>query len=227
MTQGAYLETKRSPTALTLVILMHGAAIGALAMSKMDVIHIGPKPPIDIINIDTPKPPPPPEPVVQPQQPQQRQLVSQPQQIVPNVQRPVEFAKGPVSPPDPYIQPGPVDIILPPAPPAPPPPPPAPKPAQVEPARAKANLASYVSNDDYPASAVRNDEQGTTRFQLTVGPDGRVKDCRVTGSSGSSALDTTTCRLMKSRARFTPARDSDGNAAGDTVSNAIRWVLPD
>jgi hypothetical protein len=32
---------------------------------------------------------------------------------------------------------------------------------------------------------------------------------------------------MKSRARFEPARDSDGKPTGDTVSNAIKWVLPD
>ncbi|HZG09802.1 MAG TPA: energy transducer TonB [Allosphingosinicella sp.] len=227
MTQGAYLETKRSPTALTIVVLMHGAAITALAMSKMDVISVGPKPPTTIIDIPNPPPPPvPPEPLKQVQQPQQRQVVTQPPQIVQMVQRPVEFDTSPVpTPAQPYVQPGPVDIILPPAPPSPPPP--APQPKKVESARAKANLASYVSNDDYPASAVRNEEQGTTRFQLTVGPDGRVADCRVTGTSGSNALDTATCRLMKSRARFTPARDSDGKATGDSVYNAIRWVLPD
>jgi protein TonB len=83
-----------------------------------------------------------------------------------------------------------------------------------------------VSDADYPAAALRGEEQGATRFRLTVGPDGRVKDCAVTGSSGSSSLDATTCRLMRSRARFTPARDSQGNPVGDTISNTIRWVLP-
>jgi protein TonB len=98
---------------------------------------------------------------------------------------------------------------------------------KVEPARAKANLASYVSDADYPAAALRGEEQGATRFRLTVGPDGRVQDCTVTGSSGSSSLDSATCRIMKSRARFTPARDSTGSATGDTVSSTIRWVLPE
>ena len=226
MTQGAYYQTKKSPTALTVVILMHGAAIGALALSKMDVVHIGPKPPIDIIDIKTPPPPPqPPEPVKQQvQQPQQRQVITMPPRIV---ERPVEqpiFDTTPVIyPPKPYAQPGPVDVV--PTPPPPPPPPP-PEAKKVEPARAKANLASYVSNEDYPAAALRSEEQGSTRFRLTVGPDGRVKECAVTGSSGSSSLDSATCRLMKSRARFTPARDSSGNATGDTVSSTIRWVLP-
>ncbi len=57
-------------------------------------------------------------------------------------------------------------------------------------------------------------------------PDGRVTDCTSSASSGSSALDATTCRLMKSRARFTPARDANGNPTTDSVANAIRWVLP-
>jgi protein TonB len=227
MTQGAYYQTKKSPTALTVVILMHGAAIGALAMSKMEVTKtiFGRT---DVFDVYTPPPPPdvPPEPVKQQvQQPQQRQVVTMPERVVdPPVQRQV-FDSTPVYElPKPYIQPGPVDEILPPAP--PPPPPPA-EVKKVAPARAKADLASYVSNEDYPAAALRSEEQGATRFRLTVGPDGRVKECAVTGSSGSSALDSATCRLMKSRARFTPARDSSGSATGDTVSSTIRWVLPD
>ena len=227
MAEGAYLATKKSPTALAVVILMHGAAIGALALHKMDVIAIGPKPPIDIIDIAAPKPPPPPKPPEVKQPPTQVQTVTAPNRIVdPPIERP-RFDDTPVDkPPLAYVNPGPVEHIAPPSPPPPPPPPP-PEVKKVEPARAKANLASYVSDADYPAAALRGEEQGATRFRLTVGPDGRVKDCAVTGSSGSSSLDATTCRLMKSRARFTPARDSSGAATGDSVSSTIRWVLPD
>ncbi|WP_349356544.1 energy transducer TonB [Sphingosinicella terrae] len=107
----------------------------------------------------------------------------------------------------------------------PPPAPPPPPPRTVEPARARANLASYVSNDDYPASALRNEEEGTTGFRLTVGPNGRVSDCTVTSSSGSSALDAATCRIMRSRARFTPARDNRGNPTTDSVSARITWRI--
>ena len=229
MTQGAYYQTKKSPTALTVVILMHGAAIGALALSKMDVIDLRPEP-IKMIDINTPKPPPPPEPEPikqQVQQPQQRQVVTIPERIIdPPIQRPVYDFRPVDTPPRPDIQPGPVDIIVPPSPPPPPPPPPPPA-QKIEPARAKANLGSYVSDADYPAAALRSEEQGSTRFRLAIGPDGRVKECAVTGSSGSSSLDATTCRLMKSRARFTPARDSAGNPTGDTYSSTIKWVLPD
>jgi protein TonB len=226
MAEGAYLGTRKSPTALTVVVLMHGAAITALALSRMDVMYVGPKPPIDIIDIKIPPPPPEikPEPVKQ--QPQQRQVVTMPDRVVdPPIQRPVYDSSDIYEPAQPHIRPGPVDIILPPAPPPPPPPPPEAK--KVEPARARANLASYVSDADYPAAALRSEEQGATRFRLAVGPDGRVRECAVTGSSGSSSLDAATCRIMKSRARFTPARDSTGSATGDTVSSTIRWVLPE
>jgi protein TonB len=115
-------------------------------------------------------------------------------------------------------------VYIPPVAPAPPPPPPAPR--KVEAAHARANLASYVSDDDYPAAAISAEQQGVTGFTLTVGPDGRVTGCTVTQSSGSAALDNTTCRIMRARAKFTPARDSNGNPTTDSVSNSIHWVLP-
>jgi protein TonB len=157
----------------------------------------------------------------------------------PPPEQPKQTPPPPVTAPPPLVRlppaPSPVNVQppLPPAPPAPitPPAPPAPAPAppppvRVEPARARANLASYVSDADYPAAAQRNEEQGTTGFRLTIGTDGRVTNCEVTSSSGSSSLDSTTCNIMRRRARFTPARDSSGNPTTDTHSARIRWVLP-
>ena len=96
----------------------------------------------------------------------------------------------------------------------------------MQPAKARANLASYITNDDYPQDALRNEQQGTTGFRLEVGPDGRVTGCTVTSSSGSSSLDNTTCRLLRSRARFTPATDNTGAKTSDSVSGRIRWEIP-
>jgi protein TonB len=93
-------------------------------------------------------------------------------------------------------------------------------------AKARANLASLFSTDDYPQSAIRNEEQGTTAVRLTVGPDGRVSDCSITSSSGSSALDSATCNILRRRARFTPAKDQAGNPISDSYSQRIRWELP-
>jgi protein TonB len=225
MTEAAlYQPRKKHPVALTVVIVMHGAAITALALSQTEVgkriIN-----PTTVINVEEDKPPPPepqPKPVERVQARQPTVIDKPPPIIDVPTQGPITEWK-PMDPPVIIADPGPVIID---EPRSDPPPPPLP-PKKMESARAKANLASYVSDADYPLSAIRGEEQGTTRFRLSVGPDGRVTGCTVTASSGSSALDSATCRLMKSRARFSPARDSNGNATSDTVASSIRWVLPE
>jgi TonB family protein len=74
----------------------------------------------------------------------------------------------------------------------------------------RASLGSYFSSADYPSSSVENREQGTVRFWIEVSAQGRVTDCHIVQSSGSAALDTATCRVMRERARYTPARDANG-----------------
>lgn len=96
----------------------------------------------------------------------------------------------------------------------------------VPPQRARANLNNYFSVEDYPAAALRENSQGTTGFRLTIGPNGRVSDCSVTSSSGSAALDAATCRILNARARYTPARDSNGNPTTGTDSGRVTWRLP-
>ena len=96
----------------------------------------------------------------------------------------------------------------------------------VEPARAKGNLSALVSDDDYPLSARTAGEAGTARVKLEVGPNGRVTNCLVLQSSGSAALDSATCRIMRSRARFTPARDAQGIPATDSIEHSLTWRLP-
>ena len=217
--------TRTNSAAIAVVVLMHAAGITALALAKTEAFRDPPKI-IDLIDIPSPKPkdPPPPEPVKQSmQKPQHDTRMFIPDPIIPiiNDGPPVDTTPTPQIEPLPFTPPGPIEVAR-----LPDPPPP-PEPKKIEPARARANLASYVSDSDYPAAAIRSEEQGTARFRLTVGADGRVTGCTITGSSGSSALDSATCRIMKQRARFTPARDGAGNPATDTVSNAIKWVLPE
>jgi len=120
-----------------------------------------------------------------------------------------------------------VPVITPRAAPAPPAPPAPPPPRVSQAARAKGNLVSLFSTDDYPQSAIRNEEQGTTSVRLSIGTDGRVVGCDVTGSSGSTALDNATCNILRRRARFTPAKDQAGNPITDSYSQRIRWELPE
>ena len=89
----------------------------------------------------------------------------------------------------------------------------------------KGNLQGLISSDDYPSDAIRNEEQGSVRVTLAIGTDGRVTNCSVVGSSGSRSLDNATCRIMRSRARFTPARDSNGNPAAGEYPGEINWQI--
>jgi len=60
---------------------------------------------------------------------------------------------------------------------------------------------------------------GQVVVSIRVRRDGRVDTCRVSRSSGSSAIDASTCALIEQRFRFRPAR----NAAGQPVDAEIFW----
>ncbi|HEY0312812.1 MAG TPA: energy transducer TonB [Allosphingosinicella sp.] len=224
MMQTGFYERKRmSPGAVAVVVLLHGAAITALVMAKEGAFTHDRLTHTTVVDVPLDKPPPtdpkPPKP-----HPQQPEALTRTDPLI-KVVISDPLPPGPVllDPPKLDPLPGPKAIDPPPTPAPPPPPPPA---VRIEPARAKANLGTYVSDADYPSDAIRREEQGATRFKLAVGPDGRVSSCTVTASSGSAALDMATCRLMKSRARFAPARDTSGNPTTDMVSSSILWRLP-
>ena len=87
---------------------------------------------------------------------------------------------------------------------------------------------SYISpmGEDYPVAALGSGARGVVRFILTIDPSGRVIGCSITQSSGSSALDMATCNIMRRRARYTPAMDSNGNPAVGRIAQEIEWKLP-
>jgi protein TonB len=87
--------------------------------------------------------------------------------------------------------------------------------------------AMWVTTDDYPPRALREMRGGTTAFRLTVGPDGRVTGCEITGSSGSADLDQAACTYASRRARFSPAMDSDGQPATGSYPSRVKWVPQD
>ena len=71
-------------------------------------------------------------------------------------------------------------------------------------------------------------ESGSLRARLDIGVDGKVAGCSIVASSGSRSLDTAACRVLKSRARFTPAKDSLGKPTSDSyVTPTIVWKLVD
>jgi TonB family protein len=85
---------------------------------------------------------------------------------------------------------------------------------------------AWITPYDYPPEALRANQQGKVFMIWRVETDGTVKDCRVIGSSGSAALDTTSCNLIRKRARYSPFLDRDGHPAVTWQSAEFRWLLP-
>ncbi|HEU0044400.1 energy transducer TonB [Sphingomonas sp.] len=179
---------------------------------------------LNVFDVAPPPPPPPPE---EPPPPPPDQNVPPPPVVSPppivqtNTPPPVTMNTVPTPPPV-YI---PTPTAPPPSPPAPPPAPPAP-PRVSQAAVARGNPGQYFSADNYPADALRAQAQGRVSARLTIGTDGRVSDCAVTSSSGNDSLDNAVCRISRSRIRFTPAKDDNGNPMSTTYPLNVRWVLP-
>ncbi len=146
---------------------------------------------------------PPPPPVVTPPSP------------IPPPSTANQIQSVPTPPPAPPPQ-----VYTPPAPPAPPP-----TPDMSKGASPKGSPGRWVTNDDYPPSAQRQEREGTTGFRLTIGTDGRPTGCSVTSSSGHSDLDDAACKLLMRRAKFAPAVDRNGNPTTGSWSSRFTWKI--
>ena len=170
--------------------------------------------------IDVEQPPPPPD---KPPPPPKDMPKVPPPPVTPP---PLVQIQSPTPPPIQTVTAPPPQVYVPPVVAAPPPPPAPPAPHKVQSAQAKGSVVGLFSNDDYPASAQAAGAEGTAQAQLTIGPDGRVTGCSLVRSTGNGALDATTCSILRRRAKFTPARDSNGNPTSDTYTTPpIRWQL--
>ncbi|WP_443019603.1 energy transducer TonB [Sphingobium sp.] len=83
-----------------------------------------------------------------------------------------------------------------------------------------------MSDNDYPASALKRREEGTAGFPLLIGPKGRVARCTITEPSGSTDLDAATCSMIVAHSKFRPATDESGQPSYNT-SHGICPVVPD
>jgi protein TonB len=220
----AYADQKMSGgkiVAIVIVALIH-AALGYAFVTGLAYQYVKKaSEKLNTFDVEEPPPPPPDEPPPPPpDQPMTPPPVVSPPPIVQNPNPPpVAIATVPTPPPV-FV---PTPIAAPPAPPAP-----APAPPRVSQAAGlKGNPGQFFSSDNYPPSAIRAGAQGRVVARLTVGTDGRVTDCSVTTSSGNSDLDATTCRIAKSRVRFSPAKDENGAAISSTYNLPVRWTLPE
>ena len=80
-------------------------------------------------------------------------------------------------------------------------------------------LSGEIRAADYPAESRALRIGDYVIVALTVGVDGRVRECRVHRASRDAAADVITCRLAQERFRFRPAT----NAAGHPVEAVFGW----
>jgi len=86
-------------------------------------------------------------------------------------------------------------------------------------------LRGRIVEADYPRAAWRQRAGGTVVARLSIGADGAVAGCAIHRSSGHAALDAATCRLIRERFRYAPARDAAGRAVPSETGWRQRWWL--
>ena len=84
-------------------------------------------------------------------------------------------------------------------------------------------IEGELSRRDYPPAARRAGIGGRVVVRIDVGTNGRVAACSIVQSSGNADLDETSCRLIKRRYRYEPARDAAGRPAPDVIREGHVW----
>lgn len=85
--------------------------------------------------------------------------------------------------------------------------------ARVAPVRRRSPIGSapqWIGGGPTDADNQQGRYQGTVALQVNVAPSGRVSNCAPVRGSGNAGLDALTCRLVRERARFTPALNPRG-----------------
>lgn len=197
MSAGGFYEQKSlSPTGFALVVAMHAAALGALALVK-NPIFVPPAGSLSTYDV-RPDPVPPPEPPPESRvEPRPRQRVTRIDTVPPVIERQTE---GPVvwQPP---VQPPPIGD---------PPEPPRVELARIDLPRSVRVAAQFDPRfagslqPPYPTSEERAQREGVVRLRVTIGADGRVKAVERL-SATSDAFWEATERHALARWRFRPA----------------------
>ena len=213
----AYADQKMSGnrvTALIVVAILHIILVYALVTGLAYSAFQKVKERVETFDVKEEKPPeepPPPPPDQAPPPP----IVAPPPPITFTRPAPVLDVVREAPPPPPAI------VFT--APPAAPPPPVASKARGAKP-KGQGSWAARIQ-DNYPSAALRKEIEGTDGVRVTIGPDGRVSACSVSGSSGSGDLDSAACDGMTRYARFEPALDAAGNPTTGSFSTRIVYKI--
>lgn len=207
-------KQERNYSKIVMVGALH-VVLGWGLVHSLATVHVPHQPPPEvwIPTLEKPvvKPPPPPPPHAQVQK------VKPPPLVVPKVEVPVQ-EPPPDAPPAKVVDDTPPQPAVPATTAVDPGPP-----AQTG-GMATAVLADGCATPDYPMSAARNGETGTTTLALLVGPDGAVQNSRIEHSSGSRDLDRAAQRAL-SLCKFKPAVASGGQPQAGWARLDYVWKL--
>lgn len=90
----------------------------------------------------------------------------------------------------------------------------------------KGNMASWVTANDYPTEALRQELGGVVIVVLALDPAGTPEKCHVAVSSKVPVLDAQTCAVLMRRARYQPVNDASGNPLRAVTVERVRWLIP-
>jgi periplasmic protein TonB len=103
-----------------------------------------------------------------------------------------------------------------------------PRPAAPAPSMAtppKGSNQNRVSRSDYPPVSLRLNEMGVTIVTVQIDATGTVVSAELAKSSGHSRLDEKALLIVRSRFRYTPAKDAAGNPIPATIRQGVKWDL--
>ncbi|MBC2776230.1 energy transducer TonB [Parasphingopyxis marina] len=181
---GFLRQSRHSPSAIAIVIALHGAAITAAFLVKSGAIPIQEMIPIDVINVEPDVIPPPIEPPTPPENPPATPMATD-LVIEPLPLRPVQRVETAFN-------------DLPQLPPAPPPPPPP------EPEFLQAQIHPSGLQPPYPSRLLRQEVEGTCTVRVHVAANGRVDAAEAVRSTNPAFCEATTGHALR-RWRFEPA----------------------
>src|SRR5260221_1735982 len=89
------------------------------------------------------------------------------------------------------------------------------------------DVRALFTADDYPRYLQLEGKSAVVYTRTTVRPDGSTEGCLPEISSGDKKLDAYTCALIVKRARFEPARWTDGTPAYGVIRVPVSYRIVD
>lgn len=84
---------------------------------------------------------------------------------------------------------------------------------------------SWLGGGDYPLAQGFKGTEAIVRFRLMVDASGQPSSCRVMRSINEKVFGEVSCAKLMKRARFLPARNTQGQAVPSFFASSVRFVI--